>query len=499
MIRLIAFAIIYGVMIFIWSFVYLNKSYNQVNQSFLYFLSSVILWMVLNICNDCNDMSAFGLVIKTVYWYSMLNLSLFFLLFVYRFVGRNLDRWFYGFVLFNMLTLLSRYLFPIDYSSPNFWRLSDPVVAPAMSTIFSLPVIFALFLIIQEFRITKDARKRTQLRYIFWGSGLACLVSVLSEYILPAVLHVETHLSLMYVAILIFAVCIFVSIVRHRLLNIQTEYIYRKLFLYSGNGIIIINKNQKIVSINNKAKTILQNDTVDSGDKITDYISEYAFESNYDQKEVAIRLGDQQRYLQLTQYPIDSSDQNSAKLMTITDVTAAKLELQQEKAQLIKKSYIDQLTGLYNKQYLAENGNLYGENQPGEALALLFMDVDNFKSINDDYGLLAGDDILKTLAACIKSSIRNDANAIRFGGDEFIVLLENASAGDAYQVAERIRKSAAQLDFSRYAPNLKLSLSIGFAEGLPPVGDLIVKADRAMYRSKTSGKDRTTAFSEIRA
>jgi len=495
MVWLIAFAVIYGVMIFIWSFVYLNRSHNKVNQSFLYFLSSVILWMVLSICTNYHDTSFIGLAVKTVYWYSMLNLSLFFLLFVYRFIGKTPDRWFYGLALLNTLTIFSRYLFPIDYADPTFWRLSVPVIAPIMSSIFSLPVILALFLVLREYRVTKDTRKKTQLRFIICGSGLASLVSVISEYVLPTVLRIDTHLYLMYVGILIFVVSIFVSIMKYRLLNIQTEYIYRKLFLNSSNGIIIINKNQKIVSINNTAKRILQSDTADAGNRMTDYIGDYSFETNYDQAEVTIRSGDQERFVQLTQDPIDPSDQNSAKLMTITDVTFTKLELQREKELLIEKTYIDQLTGLYNKQYLADCGDLNGENQPAKALVLLFIDVDNFKAINDDYGHLAGDDVLKTLAASIKSSIRKDASAVRFGGDEFIVLLENASGGEAYQVAERIRQSAAQLDLSRYAPNLRLSLSIGLVEGMGPVNDLIVKADRAMYRSKSNGKDRITVFS----
>ena len=493
---LFAFAIVYGVMIFIWSFVYLNRSHNKINQSFLYFLSSVILWMVLSVSNNYHDTSMFGLAIKTIYWYSMLTLSLFFLLFVYRFIGRDLDRWFYGVCILDILTLFSRYLFPMDYSDPTFWRLSIPVIAPAMSTIFSLPVLLALYLVIREFCVTKDGRKRTQLQFILWGSGMATVLSVLSEYVLPTILHISANLYLMYTGFLVFVVSMFVSIMKHRLLNIQTEYIYRKLFLNSSNGIIIINKNQKIVSINDTAKKILRSESLDAGDRITDYSSDYVFETNYDQEEVMIRLGDEDRYLQLTRDPIEASDQNSAKLMTIMDVTANKLEQQREKELLLEKAYIDHLTGLYNKQYLPNCGNRQNEKRPNKKLALLFIDVDNFKSINDDYGHLVGDEVLKTLAACIKGSIRKDACAVRFGGDEFIVLLENASVADAFQVAERIRKSAERLDFSGFAPNLKLSLSIGLVDGEGAVEDLIIKADRAMYRSKSGGKGRTTVFAE---
>lgn len=494
--RFIAFAIIYGIMLFIWSFVYLNRSHNKVNQAFLYFLSDVILWMVLSISNSYHDTPLLVIAVKTVYWFGMLNLAPLFLLFIYRFLEKRLDWLFYMLVGLNLLTIFSRYLFPIDYSDPTFWRLSNPVAAPVMSGIFSLPVIRALILIFRQYQTTRDVKLRRQLLYIFWGSGLACMVSVLSEYILPTRLHVDLKLSLMYVAILIFVVAIFISIMRYRMLNIQPEYIYRKLFLNSSNGIIIVGKDQKIISINHTAREILRCPAIDADDKMTDYIPEYRFEAVYSQEEIMIRDGDKERYLLLTQDPIDLTDQNSAKLLTITDETPAKLELRREKELLIEKTFEDQLTGLYNKQYLRDGCELCGEEQTKGNLILLFIDVDNFKSINDVYGHLAGDDVLKTLAGCIRRSIRKDARAVRFGGDEFIVLMTDISAQDAFQVAERIRNNANRLDFTRYDPKLKLSLSIGLVEGPPPVSDLIVKADRAMYHSKSVGKNRTTVFSE---
>ncbi len=241
MLQFVTFAIIYGIMMFIWSFVYLNKSNDKINQAFLTFHSVLLLWMVLSISNIFNDGSRLGIVIKTIYFYCMLNMSLFFLFFVYRLVRRKLDGLFYFTVALNVLTLFSRYLFPIDYTDPTFWRLTDPVIAPIMASIFSFPVVVALYLIFQQYRTTKEHGLKVQLRFIFAGIGIACSVSVISEYMLPTWFDIRTNLSLMYFAFLIFILAIFISIMKHRFLNVRAEYIHRKLFMNAYDGIIIVN------------------------------------------------------------------------------------------------------------------------------------------------------------------------------------------------------------------------------------------------------------------
>lgn len=85
---------------------------------------------------------------------------------------------------------------------------------------------------------------------------------------------------------------------------------------------------------------------------------------------------------------------------------------------------------------------------------------------------------------------------IRFGGDEFIVVLENTRAEDAYQVAERIRGCTGQVDMEACGADGSLTLSIGLIEGPSPVNDLLRKADEAMYESKCNGRNRITVYDE---
>jgi len=496
MLQFIAFTIIYGIMMFIWSFVYLNRSNDKINQAFLAFMSVIVLWIILSVSNNYQDTTILGLVLKTIYWYSMLSMSVFFLLFVYRLIKKELDAVFYLIAIVNTLTIFSRYLFPLDYSDPTFWRLSVPVVAPLMSTIFSIPAIYGLFLLIRQYIAATDERQKKQLRYIYFGISIALTISVISEYILPTLLHINMELSLMYLAILVFVLSVFISIMKHRLFNIQFEYIYKKLLMNAHEGIIIVRKNSRIMCVNDAAKEILKNESISPGDKITDYIKEYVFETDYKQHEVQIKQQGQERYLTIAQNPIEPTDKNSAKLMTLTDITLARLKLEQEKDMLIKKSSIDQLTGLYSKQYLYDV--LYADTADlGEmTLTILFIDVDDFKYINDLYGHMVGDIVLKTVAACIKDNVGSDAQAIRFGGDEFVVVFINEALAQVYLLAEKIRTEANALRFPELDTGLGISLSIGLAQGPPPLQELIAKADMAMYCSKGSGKNRTTMLTE---
>lgn len=494
MLQLISFAIIYAIMIFIWSFVYLNRSHDRINQSFLWFLSVLLLWMVLCVSTRYSDASLFSLVVKTIYWFSMMNMSVFFLWFVYRLLARKPDGALRALIALNTLTLFSRYLFPMDYTDPTFWRLSHPVVAPMMSAIFSVPVVYALYLIIRQFRTTKDERQKAQLRLILWGSGLACAMSVVSEYLLPALFGINTQFYLMFYAILVYVVAIFVSIMKYRLMNIQSDYIIRKLFQNSGDGIIILHRNLKILSINIMAKEVLGDSRLDSGSRITDHIPDYDFETNYRHHEMTIRVGNDDRYLSMTQYPIDAQDRYAAKLLIITDITANKLSQMREKDILIGQTVVDPLTGLYNKRYFVEKYYEGARGPYADKLTIAFVDVDDFKFINDRYGHLVGDQVLKHIAACIKGIVGPHTDIIRFGGDEFLIILENAGIDDAYALSERLRRCVQELDFSEYGQDMTVSLSIGLFEGSNPINDLIVKADLAMYGSKRRGKNATTVF-----
>ena len=181
---------------------------------------------------------------------------------------------------------------------------------------------------------------------------------------------------------------------------------------------------------------------------------------------------------------------------------AAQISLAVENSQLYaqteKKAITDALTGLYNHRHFHErlDEEIARSLRSGRPFSLIMLDLDFFKLYNDTYGHLAGDQILKQVAQCIRSSIRGMDVAFRYGGEEFVVLLPETEAEQAREVAERIRK---RIESEMKARGSRLTVSLGVASW-PDSGvtkeSLIQAADAALYEAKRTGKNRTCLFSQ---
>lgn len=158
----------------------------------------------------------------------------------------------------------------------------------------------------------------------------------------------------------------------------------------------------------------------------------------------------------------------------------------------------DGLTGLLNRRAFEEMLVKQLDRAAGGAgeVSLLLVDLDSFKSMNDEFGHLAGDAVLRKVSGVLRRSVRSADALARFGGDEFAVLLCSEEPGQGRAVAERVRQNLIHL---RHLPGgRRLTASLGVANVLP--GDtpllLIERADRALYRSKNLGKNRLTHFDD---
>jgi len=155
----------------------------------------------------------------------------------------------------------------------------------------------------------------------------------------------------------------------------------------------------------------------------------------------------------------------------------------------------DPLTRLLNRRYLPVV--LQKETEisikHGQRYAVLFVDIDRFKQINDQYGHDTGDHVLRSLAERLAETVRAGDFAFRYGGEEFLLLLSDSNEGQAMQVAERLRfaveNNPVQLDDGR---ELAVTLSVGLAlhEGHPDFWQVVRRADAALYRAKNEGRNR---------
>ncbi len=154
----------------------------------------------------------------------------------------------------------------------------------------------------------------------------------------------------------------------------------------------------------------------------------------------------------------------------------------------------DELTGLPNRRHFdaALAGRLENFARYGWPFALLIADIDHFKQINDAYGHVAGDAVLRVVAATIAGGVRSGDHVARWGGEEFVVLAEGCSAATARSDAERVRRLVASATVTTDLGPIGASISVGAT--LAVSGDtperIFERADRALYRAKNGGRDR---------
>lgn len=167
------------------------------------------------------------------------------------------------------------------------------------------------------------------------------------------------------------------------------------------------------------------------------------------------------------------------------------VDLEKEQQNIIKNSTLDPLTGAYNRQVLSGflEEAIKNANEIGKPFSILMLDIDHFKHVNDTYGHLIGDQVLQLLVMLLKRTLRDRDYVIRFGGEEFLVILHDAIFENAYRIAERIRKIAeANMSTPTHQP---ITVSIGVAsyhEG-EAVKELLQRVDDNLYKAKTSGRN----------
>ena len=129
----------------------------------------------------------------------------------------------------------------------------------------------------------------------------------------------------------------------------------------------------------------------------------------------------------------------------------------------------------------------------GAVSSLMILDVDSFKDINDSHGHLAGDHVLIEIARQLTQNARATDTPVRYGGDEFLVLLVGMNVGDAHAVAERLRLAVSGVRVAHGQSMLAVTVSIGVAtmdSSACALPDLIARADRALYAAKKAGRNR---------
>jgi len=186
----------------------------------------------------------------------------------------------------------------------------------------------------------------------------------------------------------------------------------------------------------------------------------------------------------------------------MTDVVASQLkitEVNDINKTLEQMTNHDNLTSLYNRVYVEKqiDFEFAKAKRYGNIFSVIFFDIDKFKNVNDEYGHLAGDEVLKNTSATIKRQLRSSDIMGRYGGEEFLVLLPETPLASAASLSQRLRISIEKMTTTYRDRPIKISISLGVVHFRPDIKNylqLIHEADIALYHSKKNGRNAVTQF-----
>lgn len=270
-------------------------------------------------------------------------------------------------------------------------------------------------------------------------------------------------------------------------------------FLEINEGIIVIDDKNRLIDFNKAGKKIFDwLDLKHIGTEITAFKEgRKILEQNSDLFEIKISGRASHKYYEFRKTALNENNKNVGYVYFIQDISKQKEMIKV----LNDMANYDSLTQIYNRRRLMEEAEkeMLKSIRYGRSISALMIDIDHFKHINDRYGHLAGDEVLKALAKVCKARIRRTDILGRYGGEEFLVILPEAAKEHAVKVAMDIKESIAAMEIAFKGKVIKITISIGIEavaivqDGLS-VDKLINNADMALYKAKNNGRNQICLY-----
>ena len=173
-------------------------------------------------------------------------------------------------------------------------------------------------------------------------------------------------------------------------------------------------------------------------------------------------------------------------------------DVKKAQAKMAEMSTVDELTKLHNRRYFIEalEGEFERASRYEIEMALIMVDLDHFKKINDTYGHPSGDMVLSEIGGILKKHVRRNDIACRYGGEEFAVILSNVSRENIYAAYDRFREMVSEHLFEYESNQFHITVSIGiaFSNNAESANDLLSQADQALYQAKDTGRNKTVTY-----
>ncbi|MGE4488167.1 MAG: diguanylate cyclase [Kiritimatiellales bacterium] len=293
-------------------------------------------------------------------------------------------------------------------------------------------------------------------------------------------------------------VFIVMAIFRNDFLEVRIlarEHVFEK----NQEGIVLVNRNGHILDFNEAAISIFQSQHIELAKKSLDAV----FHSDLaeimraaETKTWTVESSHGIHYYEFSSTDITQNGIVLGRIKTIRDTT----EIQLRTNYLKRQATIDELSGLLNRREFMNlcQSHLNMTPEDGSIFCLLMLDIDYFKNINDSFGHMAGDIVISTLGKLLHQNFRTTDLVGRLGGEEFAVFVKVMNLQQAYAKAEHLRKTVEKMELISEGKSIKTTVSIGIAAAgcAESISKLMSHADKALYVSKESGRNKTSIYQE---
>lgn len=310
--------------------------------------------------------------------------------------------------------------------------------------------------------------------------------------------HSPLSIDLTPFGLSISAVFFYIALFRFDFLELK-EIVKDVAFSEINEGIIVIDDKNRLIDFNKACQRIFDwLDLKNIGTDVTNFKEgREILDHKDDLFEMKLLNMDTQRYFEFRKTVLKEKNKNVGYVYFIQDISKQKEMIDV----LNTMANYDSLTQVYNRRRLMEEAEkaLLLSNRCLNHISFLMLDIDHFKLVNDRYGHLAGDEVLKMLAAVCKERIRRTDMIGRFGGEEFLIILPDTDSESAFTVASDIKGAVAEIETIYEHNIIKVTISIGIESVLADdsntsVDKLINNADIALYKAKNSGRNRICIY-----
>lgn len=311
------------------------------------------------------------------------------------------------------------------------------------------------------------------------------------------------RLDLTPLGLAVSTIILLVGLTRYHLID-PVKYARKQVFEWSDIAMMVLDTDRNLLDLNPAAKSIFTKYSSKALNRNVSMIDNEGLITEAVKSEEACTLnmqnGNEEHYYQTRSSTLYDNEMNLIGYLVSFNDTTQHVNMMRKVSLaastdsltgvLVRRSFDEQATRLLETAYAGET-----------PVSMLIVDIDDFKSINDRYGHLAGDTLLKNIAAICEENIRDTDVLGRMGGDEFVILLPNTGKDDAIAIAERIRDKTAKFSLFFEGNLISTTMSIGIDYGVPSspkpsLKKLYKNADLAMYKSKDNGRNRIEVMSE---